>query len=209
MQTLLGRLAAGDSLSREEMAAAVDSIMRGEVSDEQVALLLTGLRNKGETVEEVAGAAESMRRHMTRIQTSRQGLIDTCGTGGDNSGTFNISTAAALVTAAAGVPVAKHGNRKVTSNTGSADVLQRLGVEHAAAVPGADDLDEVTRVAITEATHLHRVVRRWAFVSALLPCCTRRCATWPRFAASWAFPPSLTCWGRSPILQGRSINWWA
>ncbi len=144
MQNLLGRLAAGENLDRAEMAAAVDSIMRGQVSDEQVALLLTGLRNKGETVDEVAGAAQAMRDHMTKIRTHRTGLIDTCGTGGDNSGTFNISTAAALVTAAAGVPVAKHGNRRVTSKTGSADVLQRLGVNVDAPLPLVEEcLDEI------------------------------------------------------------------
>ena len=102
--------------------------MRGEVPDEQIALLLTALRIKGETVEEIAGAATAMRRHMRPIRSQRTGLLDTCGTGGDGSRTFNISTAAALVTAAAGVPVAKHGNRAASSRTGSADALAALGV---------------------------------------------------------------------------------
>jgi anthranilate phosphoribosyltransferase len=124
----LGRLAAGHDLSRDEMAAALDEIMRGEVPEGQIGLLLTLLHEKGETVDEVAGAAAALRKHMTPIRTRRRGVIDTCGTGGDGSDTFNISTAAALVTAAAGVPVAKHGNRKITSRTGSADVLAALGV---------------------------------------------------------------------------------
>ncbi|MBI3465381.1 MAG: anthranilate phosphoribosyltransferase, partial [Planctomycetes bacterium] len=97
-------------------------------TDAQIGLFLTSLRAKGETFAEVAGAAEALRRRMVRVRTQRDGLIDTCGTGGDGSRTFNISTAAAIVTAAAGVPVAKHGNRSITSRTGSADVLAALGV---------------------------------------------------------------------------------
>ena len=96
----------------------------------QVARLLAALHRKGETVAEVAGAAAAMRQRMTPIRSARPDLIDTCGTGGDGSKTFNISTAAALVTAAAGVPVAKHGNRGITSRSGSADVLGRPGREY-------------------------------------------------------------------------------
>ena len=124
----LERVARGEHLSLDEMSAAIDSIMDGQVADDQIAELLLALREKGETVAEVAGAATSLRKHMTPIRSRRTGLIDTCGTGGDGSRTFNISTAAALVTAAAGVPVAKHGNRGITSRTGSADALAALGV---------------------------------------------------------------------------------
>jgi anthranilate phosphoribosyltransferase len=124
----LGRLAAGENLSQAEMTETIDLVMRGHLSDEQLALLLTALRAKGETVEEIAGAAAALRKHMTPIRTRHENVIDTCGTGGNGSKLFNISTAAALVTAAAGVPVAKHGNRAVTSRTGSADVLAALGV---------------------------------------------------------------------------------
>ena len=159
MPLLLGRLAARENLGRQAMAEAVDCIMRGEASDEEIALLLTGLRHKGETVEEVAGAAEAMRRHMTPIRTTRTGLIDTCGTGGDNSGTFNISTAAALVTAAAGVPVAKHGNRRVTSKTGSADVLQRLGVNVDAPLPLVEECLEELGICFCFAPLLHPAMR--------------------------------------------------
>ena len=134
IQSLLGRVAGGEDLSQDEMSGAIDAIMRGGWTDEQIALLLTGLHHKGETVAEVAGAAAAMRRHMTPIRSQRSGLLDTCGTGGDGSATFNISTAAALVTAAAGVPVAKHGNRRITSRTGSADVLSQLGVNIDASV---------------------------------------------------------------------------
>ncbi len=135
MQDILRRVSAGEDLPMHEMAATVDTIMQGSCDESQIAQLLTALRAKGETVEEVAGAAQAMRRHMTRIRSDRDDLIDTCGTGGDSSGTFNISTAAALVTAAAGVPVAKHGNRAITSKTGSADVLAALGVNVEASVP--------------------------------------------------------------------------
>lgn len=112
----------------DEMRSAIDLVMDGECTDEEIGLLLTGLAAKGETIDEVAGAAEAMRAHMTSIRTTKMGVVDTCGTGGGGSQTFNISTTAAIVAAAAGVPVAKHGNRSVTSRSGSADVLASLGV---------------------------------------------------------------------------------
>ncbi len=118
----------GQSLNREQMTQVVDAIMRGDCSNKQIEALLVALHEKGETVEELAGAASAMRMHMNPIKTRRENVVDTCGTGGGNSGTFNISTAAAIVAAAAGASVAKHGNRKSTSKTGSADVLTVLGV---------------------------------------------------------------------------------
>ncbi len=135
IEATLGRIAAGEDLSMDDTSRAVEAIMLGLCTDSEIALFLSGLHLKGETVDEVAGAAAAMRRHMTPIRTSRQGVIDTCGTGGDGSATFNISTAAALVTAAAGVPVAKHGNRRVTSTSGSAEALAALGVNVEAGVP--------------------------------------------------------------------------
>jgi anthranilate phosphoribosyltransferase len=128
INALLGRLSAGENLSQADTTAAFDAIMEGRVDDGQIGLLLTALHTKGETIEELAGAAMSLRKHMTQIRSRHDVIIDTCGTGGTGSKLFNISTAAALVTAAAGVPVAKHGNRAVTSRTGSADVLAALGV---------------------------------------------------------------------------------
>jgi len=134
----------GENLTVEEMSSVVDTIMQGKCGEEEVADLLLGLRAKGETVEEVAGAARAMRKHMTPIRTSLETVIDTCGTGGDASSTFNISTAAALVTAAAGVPVAKHGNRSITSKSGSADVFAALGVNIEASVETVERcLDEI------------------------------------------------------------------
>jgi anthranilate phosphoribosyltransferase len=118
----------GQSLDREQMTQVVDAIMRGDCSDKQIEALLVALHKKGETVEELAGAASALRMHMNPIETRRENVVDTCGTGGGMSGTFNISTAAAIVAAAAGGSVAKHGNRKSTSKTGSADVLTELGV---------------------------------------------------------------------------------
>lgn len=125
---LVGRVVSGECLGREEMDQAVNSMMQGEWSHQQVAVFLTALHTRGETVDEVVGAASAMRSNMTAIQSRRDDLIDTCGTGGDGSATFNISTAAAFVVAGAGRPVAKHGNRSITSKTGSADVLAELGV---------------------------------------------------------------------------------
>lgn len=127
-------VSAGQSLSMEQMSSAIDSIMQGQCSDDQVGQFLLGLRRKGETLDEVAGAAAAMRKHMSRIESSHDVFVDTCGTGGDGTGTFNISTAAALVTAAAGLPVAKHGNRSISSKSGSADVLKCLGVNIEASI---------------------------------------------------------------------------
>jgi anthranilate phosphoribosyltransferase len=125
---ILGHVAGGGNLSFEEMSAAFDAIMRGQWSDDQIGLLLTALAAKGETVDEIAGAADAMRRHMTPIRSRHTEVLDTCGTGGGASKMFNVSTTAAIVAAAAGVPVAKHGNRSITSCSGSADVLTELGV---------------------------------------------------------------------------------
>ncbi len=116
------------SLDPDQMAAVMDLVMRGESTDRQITALLTGLHKKGETVDELVGTALALRRHMTPIQTSRSNVVDTCGTGGSGINAFNISTAAALVATAAGASVAKHGNRRSTSKTGSADVLVELGV---------------------------------------------------------------------------------
>jgi anthranilate phosphoribosyltransferase len=124
----IGQLLAGQNLSMQDTAEAIGAIVAGQCNSGEIATFLTALRAKGEMFEEVAGAAQALRAQMTVIETHRTGLIDTCGTGGDGSRTFNISTAAAIVTAAAGVPVAKHGNRGMTSRTGSADVLATLGV---------------------------------------------------------------------------------
>lgn len=115
-------------LNRDEMTAVMTQIMTGEATDSQIGGFLIGLRMKGETVDEITAAASVMRDLSTKVNTSADHLVDTCGTGGDASGSFNISTASAIVTAAAGAHVAKHGNRSVSSKSGSADVLESAGV---------------------------------------------------------------------------------
>jgi anthranilate phosphoribosyltransferase len=123
----IAKVAAGKSLSQEEAAEAFDLVMSGAATPVQIGALLMGLRARGETVEEIAGAARAMRAKVLTVRAP-EGAIDTCGTGGDGKGTFNISTCAAFVVAGAGVPVAKHGNRAISSRSGSADVLKELGV---------------------------------------------------------------------------------
>lgn len=118
----------GQDLSAEQTGHLIDQMLDGQADAELVGRLLLAIRDKGEAVDELVGAATSLRRHMTPIRHRHSLLLDTCGTGGSGSGTFNISTTAAIVAAACGVPVAKHGNRKATSLTGSADVLAELGV---------------------------------------------------------------------------------
>jgi anthranilate phosphoribosyltransferase len=120
---------AGRDLSPSEVAAAMDAILAGQASNAQIAAFVVALRMKGESSEEIAAAAQALRRHCQPIRPKVDGpLLDTCGTGGDGLHTFNISTAAAIVAAACGVAVAKHGNRAVSSEAGSADVLEALGV---------------------------------------------------------------------------------
>ncbi len=168
LESTLGKLAAHEDLSRSEIEAAMGQIMRGECRPEETAFFLTALASKGETVEEIAGAATIMRREMTPIRTRRTGLLDTCGTGGDGSATFNISTAAAIVTAAAGVPVAKHGNRKVTSRTGSADVLAALGVNIEADLATTEACLDELGLCFCFAPLLHSSMRHVAAVRAQL-----------------------------------------
>ena len=129
IQRALGRLLDGRSLSRAEAREAMDLIMRGEATPAQIGGYVVALRLKGETVDEICGCAEAMREHVVPVRPERPDLVDTAGTGGDGARTINLSTAAALVAAAAGAGVAKHGNRAVSSACGSADVLEALGFE--------------------------------------------------------------------------------
>ena len=129
IQDALNRLIEGNELFYDEMLAIMGQIMRGEVPPVQTAAILMGLRVKGETIGEIAASAQVLRELSTKVEPkNRTYLVDTCGTGGDRQHTFNISTTAAFVTAAAGAKVAKHGGRSVSSSSGSADVLEALGV---------------------------------------------------------------------------------
>ena len=128
LNEFIATLVDGNDLTREQASAAMHALMSGEATQAQIGGFLVALRMKGETVDEITGLASTMREMATPVQTSRRPLVDTCGTGGDHSGTFNISTTAAFVVAGCGVAVAKHGNRSATSKCGSADVLEILGV---------------------------------------------------------------------------------
>lgn len=128
IQQVLQTVIEGQDLNKEQMTSIMREVMSGNTTPAQIAALLTALRMKGETVAELAAAASVMRELSTKVEASADFLVDTCGTGGDTKGTFNISTAAAFVVAAAGGSVAKHGNRSVSSKSGSADVLEIAGV---------------------------------------------------------------------------------
>ncbi len=129
IQAAIKAVMARQDLSRDEMTSIMRQIMTGECTSSQIGGFLVGLRMKGESVDEISAAATVMRELATRVEVDSEHLVDTCGTGGDASGSFNISTASALVAAAAGARVAKHGNRSMTSSSGSADVLEAAGVK--------------------------------------------------------------------------------
>ncbi|HET7586216.1 MAG TPA: anthranilate phosphoribosyltransferase [Gemmatimonadaceae bacterium] len=160
LELAIRRVAGGGSLSAAETGAAFDVIMRGDASPPQIAALLVALRVKGETPDEVAGGAQAMRRAMVRLATERPDeLVDTCGTGGGRLVTFNISTAAALLVAGAGVRVAKHGNRSHTSACGSADVLETLGVRIDVPVERMNEMLRQAGIVFMFAPHMHPAMR--------------------------------------------------
>ena len=129
LRPVLRSVADGETLTEAQAESAMHVMLRGEASPEQIAALLVGLRARGETVDELTGFARVMRRFAVPVDAGDLNPVDLCGTGGDHAGTFNISTAASLVVAGAGVPVAKHGNKGVSSLSGSADVLDAMGVQ--------------------------------------------------------------------------------
>ncbi len=128
LQPIIRKILANETLSAAEMSHAMQTIMTGQATPAQIGGFLVGLRMRGETVTEISAAAQVMRELSTKVSVNSEYLVDTCGTGGDSSGTFNISTASAFVAAAAGARVAKHGNRSISSKSGSADVLEAAGV---------------------------------------------------------------------------------
>lgn len=129
MASALNKLIGNADLTREESRNVMEIIMNGEATPAQIAGVVTALRMKGETKEEITGFAEVMRAHSSHVQTSQEGLLDTCGTGGSGIHKFNISTASSIIASAAGIRVAKHGNRAMSGKAGSADVLEALGVQ--------------------------------------------------------------------------------
>jgi anthranilate phosphoribosyltransferase len=171
------------------MEGAMRAIMEGSCHEVEVAAFLTGLRVKGETPEEIAAAVHILRGRMIRQDTGGRDVLDTCGTGGDCQGTFNISTAAALVAATCGVPVVKHGNRGVSSPSGSADLLAALGVNIEADVATSRRcLDEVG-IAFCFAPRFHPAMRHVAEVRRRL-----------------GFRTLSTCWGRWPTRLAHGIS---
>lgn len=158
------------NLTRDEARSVMESVLRGEATDAQIGALLVALSMKGETVEEIVGFAQAIRAAATPLPlykdhaldvsgTERDALVDTCGTGGDASGTFNVSTATALVVAGAGVRVAKHGNRSVTSQCGSADVIEALGVKLDIPVSRVAECLETIGIAFLFAPAMHAAMK--------------------------------------------------
>lgn len=158
MKPILARVADGHSLSEADAEAAFEILMSGAATPAQIGAFLMGLRVRGETVDEITGAARIMRAKATPV-SAPPGAVDTCGTGGDASGTLNISTGAALVVAACGVPVAKHGNKAMSSRSGSADVLAALGVNLEADMPLVERALAEAHIAFLMAPRHHSAMR--------------------------------------------------
>jgi anthranilate phosphoribosyltransferase len=161
---ILEALSAGRELAESELRSVLHDMMSGRCPDADAEAFLLALRAKGETTREIAWSAQILREHMLRWDAGRDDLLDTCGTGGDGSGTFNISTATALVVAGCGVPVVKHGNRSVSSRTGSADVLAALGVKIDGSVDFARRCLKEANFAFCFAPQFHPALRHVAGV---------------------------------------------
>ncbi|MDI6718173.1 MAG: anthranilate phosphoribosyltransferase [Methanomicrobiales archaeon] len=160
---VISRLVAGNHLSESEAEGAMRSVMRGETSPAELASLLTALQMKGETSREIAAFARVLREHAVRIRPKVSGmLVDTCGTGGDHSHTFNISTTAAFVAAGGGVPIVKHGNRSISSRCGSADVLEALGIRIDLPPRQMEAIVEAIRIGFLFAPDYHPAMRHAA-----------------------------------------------
>lgn len=163
-QDILHKVVDGHNLSEEEMVSIMTQVMEGKVDRSLLGAFLTALRMKGETVEEISGAARVMREKAEPLNIPVEGVVDTCGTGGDGADTFNISTTAAFVVAGAGIPVAKHGNRAVSSRSGSADVLKCLGVNIEADKTVVERCVEMAGIGFLFAPTLHKAMKHAADV---------------------------------------------
>ncbi len=167
----LQKIIARQDLTANEMSSVFDLVMEGRLTPAQIAALISTLRMKGESVDEITGAALAMRRHAVKIDAGGLPVVDTCGTGGDGGNTFNISTAAAFVVAGAGVPVAKHGNRAVSSQCGSADVLAELGVNLEAPPEAIEECIRTVGIGFLFAPKMHPAMKHAATSTA-----------WPKMA---------------------------
>ncbi|MDZ5473751.1 anthranilate phosphoribosyltransferase [Bacillus sp. 31A1R] len=160
MKAYLQRLCENESLTKKEMTEAVDYLFSNEVSDSEIAAFLVGLKMKGETVEEIAALVQSVREKSLSFSKKIPNVMDNCGTGGDGSKSFNISTTSAFVIAGAGIPVAKHGNRSVSSKTGSADVLEYLGINLNLPPQTTEEFLEEIGISFLFAQHVHPHIKK-------------------------------------------------
>ncbi len=160
MRTVLERLAAGKSFSEQEMEQAMNIVLSGDVSDSELGGFLIGLKTKGETVEEIVGLVKALRKKALPFRVYVPNVMDNCGTGGDGLKTFNISTTSAFVIAGAGIPVAKHGSRSVSSKSGSADVLEELGINLNLPPRASEELLHKLGITFLFAPHVHPKTKR-------------------------------------------------
>jgi len=155
MKNYLLQLVNGEPFSENQMEDAVDIILGEEVTESEIAAFLMGLKSKGETVEEIAGIVKGMRKKTLKFSKKFPNVLDNCGTGGDGSSSFNVSTTSAFVIAGAGIPVAKHGNRSISSKTGSADVLEYLGVNLNLSVEKTEEILDRIGISFLFAPNVH------------------------------------------------------
>ncbi len=159
MRQYIEKIISGKDLTRSEAYGAMMSIMEGKASDALISAMLVALKIKGESVEEISGFSEAMLEKAEKVLVSGSDLVDTCGTGGDSLNTFNISTTAAFIAAGAGVRIAKHGNRSVSSKSGSADVLEKLGININLDVKEVSRCIEETGIGFIFAPMAHRAMK--------------------------------------------------
>jgi anthranilate phosphoribosyltransferase len=160
MKNFLLQLAEGESFSEPQMKEAMDLLLGEEVSESEIAAFLMGLKSKGETVEEITGIVKGLKENTLPFRKRFPNVLDNCGTGGDGSSSFNISTTSAFVIAGAGIPVAKHGNRSISSRTGSADVLEYLGINLNLPVEATEEILDELGIAFLFAPHVHPKLKK-------------------------------------------------
>jgi anthranilate phosphoribosyltransferase len=160
MKNFLLQLADGESFSEPQMKEAMDLLLGEEVSESEIAAFLMGLKSKGETVEEITGIVKGLKENTLPFRKKFTNVLDNCGTGGDGSSSFNISTTSAFVIAGAGIPVAKHGNRSISSKTGSADVLEYLGINLNLPVEVTEEILDELGIAFLFAPHVHPKLKK-------------------------------------------------